>query len=45
MGKIANVTLVGSTHGNEYSGIRLIEQWQANSAAVTRDGCHSIVVS
>lgn len=38
MDKINSVTIVGGTHGNEYSGIYLLRKWQKSSAAIQREG-------
>lgn len=34
---IKNVAIVGGTHGNEYTGIYLLKQWQKNKDIVERD--------
>ncbi len=30
---VSNVTIVGGTHGNELTGIHLIQEWQKNNVA------------
>lgn len=37
MKKIQSVALVGGTHGNEYSGIYLLQQWQKQPQKVNRE--------
>ncbi len=36
MTKIAKVAIVGGTHGNEFSGIYAIRQYEANPAVIQR---------
>ena len=36
MSKIAHVTLVGGTHGNEFTGIHLVNQWREQPQRVAR---------
>lgn len=36
MSKINQVAVIGGTHGNEFSGIYLLEKWQKNPALVSR---------
>ncbi len=38
MNNIKTVTIVGGTHGNEYSGIYLLRKWQQSPELLARDG-------
>ncbi|BDX04747.1 aspartoacylase [Planctobacterium marinum] len=44
MSKVNRVAIVGGTHGNEYSGIYLLRQWQKNPEIVNRESFHSSMV-
>lgn len=44
MKKINNVAIVGGTHGNEFSGIYLLQKWQSNSDLLSRDGIQTEMV-
>lgn len=37
MSRFSNVAIVGGTHGNEFSGIYALKQWQSNPAITARD--------
>ncbi len=37
MSRFSQVAIVGGTHGNEFSGIYALKQWQANTSITTRD--------
>ncbi|OOE89232.1 aspartoacylase [Salinivibrio sharmensis] len=37
MSRFSNVAIVGGTHGNEFSGVYALKQWQSNPATTARD--------
>lgn len=37
MSRFSNVAIVGGTHGNEFSGVYALKQWQSNPAITARD--------
>ncbi|OOE48994.1 aspartoacylase [Salinivibrio kushneri] len=37
MSRFSNVAIVGGTHGNEFSGIYALKQWQSNPTITARD--------
>ena len=45
MNKIANVAIVGGTHGNELAGIYLVNYWLKNTNLVARDAFNTSLVS
>jgi aspartoacylase len=44
MNKIANVAIVGGTHGNELAGIYLVNYWLKNTNLVARDAFNTSLV-
>lgn len=44
MSKVNRVAIVGGTHGNEYSGIYLLRQWQNNPDYVNRESFNCSMV-
>ncbi|MGL4826646.1 MAG: aspartoacylase [Vibrionaceae bacterium] len=47
MARINHVAIVGGTHGDEYSGIHLVEKWQKTPALIARDSftCEALLAN
>lgn len=44
MAQVKEVAIVGGTHGNEYSGIYLLQQWRENPQAIRRSSFNSTTI-